>query len=360
MWAPRAERLHESRRQLVPRRERPVASLVCAGGAGHGPSLGGHREHTLPGGLRAPAARCRARAGPQHPSARPAIPPPAAESSLCCFKHSFPISKRRLVRKISPGCLNFYQGLQKRGGEGGEAGGFPKQDGLLQSKTLFKGKRESTEGGKTSLLENTGAAVCALGFFFPPPSLAFGQSSYYWPHHNKLMGWEREVSMEGSVWGGRRAPPSPPLPPGGGNPAPTPHPQHPRERTAQGAAGKGTDPRGSASRSWVGLPLLSPASLPSSPLVKPIGGPQSKTRPHSSGHLPGSAGCPVALVKDGDRAAVSSASEGLQPADTTASNVPQCVVGRGVLQHRQGPARARPLTSPSPQQGSWSSHRIIR
>lgn len=31
---------------------------------------------------------------------------------------------------------------------GGEAVGFPNQDRLLQSKTLFKGKRERTEGEK--------------------------------------------------------------------------------------------------------------------------------------------------------------------------------------------------------------------
>lgn len=133
-----------------------VALLVCVGGAGHGPSPGGHRECDRPGGLKAPAARYRAatcpspglRAGPQRLSARSVIPLPAAESSLCCFKHLFPISKIRLVRKISLGCLNFYQGLQKRGGEGGEAVGFPNQDRLLQSETLFKGKRERTEGEK--------------------------------------------------------------------------------------------------------------------------------------------------------------------------------------------------------------------
>lgn len=73
--------------------------------------------------------------------------------------------------------------------------GFPNQDRLLQSKTLFKGKRErERRGEKTSLLENTGAAVCALGFFFslllpsPPHKAAITG-----PDHNKLMGWEREV-----------------------------------------------------------------------------------------------------------------------------------------------------------------------
>lgn len=161
---------------------------------------GEHRECARPRSLKAPAARCRAatcpsprlQAGPQCLSARSVIPLPAAESSLCCFKHLFPISKIRLVRKISLGCLNFYKGLQKRGGEGGEAVGFPNQDRLLQSKTLFKGKRERTEGEKTSLLENTGAAVCALGFFFLLPSPSH-KAAITGPDHNKLMGWEKEV-----------------------------------------------------------------------------------------------------------------------------------------------------------------------
>lgn len=120
------------------------------------------------GGLK--AATCpgpRLRAGPQRLSARSGGPLPAAESSLCCFKHLFPISKIRLVRKISLGCLNFYQGLQRRGGEGGEAVGFPNQDRLLQSKTLFKGKRERTEGGGKNIpfRKHWSRCLCA-GFFF--------------------------------------------------------------------------------------------------------------------------------------------------------------------------------------------------
>lgn len=184
---------------------------------------------TVQDGLRAPATRCwvvsypslQLLAGPQCLSARSLTPLPAAESSFCCFKHLFPISKIRLVRKISLGCLNFYQGLQKRGGEGGEAEGFPNQDRLLQSKTLFKGKRErgrERRGEKTSLLENTGAAVCALGFFSPPPSLASVQSSYYWPRPQQING-----VGEGGVNGGVCSQPPPPahplVPLGGGNPA---------------------------------------------------------------------------------------------------------------------------------------------
>lgn len=52
------------------------------------------------------------------------------------------------VRKSSVGCLNFSQGLQKRGGEGGEALGFPEQDRPLQSPTLFW-EREGGRRGKT-------------------------------------------------------------------------------------------------------------------------------------------------------------------------------------------------------------------
>lgn len=85
--------------------------------------------------------------GPYPAPAGSAIPHPAAESCLCCPKHLFPISKIRLVRKKLSGLFKLLPRFTEEG-RGDEAVGFPKQDRLLQSKTLFKAKREGTEGEK--------------------------------------------------------------------------------------------------------------------------------------------------------------------------------------------------------------------
>lgn len=70
--------------------------------------------------------------------------------------------------------------------------GFPNQDRPLQSKTLFKGKRERTEGEKHPLQKTLEPLSVRRVFFFLLP-LPSHKAAITGPDHNKLMGWEREV-----------------------------------------------------------------------------------------------------------------------------------------------------------------------
>lgn len=58
-------------------------------------------------------------------STRSDVPLPAAESSFCCFKHLFPISKIRLVRKNLSGLFKLLAGFTEEGRGRGRGCGFP-------------------------------------------------------------------------------------------------------------------------------------------------------------------------------------------------------------------------------------------
>lgn len=149
-------------------------------------------------------------------------------------------------------------------------------------------------------------------FFFFPSSLAFAQSSYYWPRPQQISG-VGEGGVNGGVCTGRAV--SPLLaPPGGGDPTLTPGPAAaPGRESPKGQEERdlnpGKDPAGQARRGGV-----APALLPRAPLAKTIGVPETRIGPHpySLGHLPSSAGCPAGLARARDGAAAGSAGNGLR------------------------------------------------
>lgn len=107
-------------------------------------------------------------------------------------------------------------------------------------------------------------------FFFPPPSLAFAQSSYYWPRPQQING-VGEGGVNGGVCTARAvSPPLAPGPAGRGEPRADPVPRSSPRGRRDVIPGK--DPSGEAQVGGFAPALLLP-SLPRAPLAEPIGAP---------------------------------------------------------------------------------------
>lgn len=166
----------------------------------------GTPNSTTPGGS---GWEPRGAPGPYPAPAGSAIPHPAAESSLCCPKHLFPISKIRLVRKKLSGLFKLLPRFTEEGGGGERLWVSLSRTGCYNQKHYSRQRERERRGKNIPFRKHWGRCLCAgVLFFFPPPSLAFTQSSYYQPQPQQING-----VGEGSVNGGVCTGSSPELPP---------------------------------------------------------------------------------------------------------------------------------------------------